>query len=88
MRVECQSAAERENPPRHGEGDRAAVEGAGGWALRKWRPPSTILRMVPLPVPGRIFGGGVQRLSGLHFLAADQRGRAGQADAQGEYCGL
>ena len=33
------------------------VEGPLGWTLRKWRAPSTSLRLVPLPVPGRIFLG-------------------------------
>jgi isoquinoline 1-oxidoreductase beta subunit len=28
--------------------------GASGWAQRLWRTPSTMLGMVPLPVPGRI----------------------------------
>jgi hypothetical protein len=41
-------------PPRYGEGDREAVEGAlhaQRCLLR--RTPSTMLPMVPLPVPGR-----------------------------------
>jgi hypothetical protein len=45
------------NPPRHGEGDHAVV--AGHCALHHFRVvplyPCTMLRMVPLPVPGRIF---------------------------------
>ncbi|TZG26558.1 hypothetical protein FYJ91_13065 [Sphingomonas montanisoli] len=41
-------------PPRNGEGDREAVEGAGGRRCTQPGTPSTMLRMVPLPVPGRI----------------------------------
>ncbi len=43
------------NPPRNGEGDRreAVVEGAHRARIALWRAPSTMLRMVPLPVPGR-----------------------------------
>ena len=45
------------NPPRNGEGDHDAKRRGGG-GLRQGiplaRPPSTMLRMVPLPVPGRI----------------------------------
>jgi len=42
------------NPPRHGEGDREAVEGARRKRAAFGRLPSTMLRMVPLAVPGRI----------------------------------
>jgi hypothetical protein len=47
------------NPPRNGEVARAkrVTEGAhlsASDALEARRDPSTILRMVPLPVPGRI----------------------------------
>ncbi|OYX48482.1 MAG: hypothetical protein B7Y97_11130 [Sphingomonas sp. 32-66-10] len=49
--------AGHQNPPRHGEGDRDAKRRGGG-APRQGNPvpraPSTMLRMVPLPVPGRI----------------------------------
>ncbi len=31
------------------------VEGDRLIAQRRWRTPSTVLRTVPLPVPGRIF---------------------------------
>jgi glycyl-tRNA synthetase beta chain len=42
------------NPPRDGEGDRRSRwRGLLIWQSRR-RTPSTILRMVPLPVPGRI----------------------------------
>ncbi len=42
------------NPPRHGEGDRPKDGGGGGPRTeRMWHAPSTMLRMVPLPVPGR-----------------------------------
>src|SRR5687768_16704023 len=47
------------NPPRNGEGDRDAERRGGGGPQRAqcWRrAPSTMLRMVPLPVPGRIWG--------------------------------
>ena len=41
--------------PHRGRGTaRSAVEGSLHEGLRKWPAPSTILRMVPLPVPGRI----------------------------------
>jgi hypothetical protein len=45
------------NPPRDGEGDRDAKRrGGGGPAVTrlKFGAPPTMLRMVPLPVPGRI----------------------------------
>jgi hypothetical protein len=42
------------NPPRHGEGDREAVEGARRERAAFGGPPSTMLRMVPRAVPGRI----------------------------------
>jgi hypothetical protein len=43
------------DPPRHGEGDRPQDGGGGvGRARRVKRAPSTMLRMVPLPVPGRM----------------------------------
>ncbi len=46
------------NPPRKGEGDRPAgvVEGASllTQPTARRRAPSTMLRMVPLPVPGKI----------------------------------
>jgi hypothetical protein len=47
---------EKINPPRHGEGNHEVVEGRGARPHPcAWRAcPSTILRMVPLPVPGRI----------------------------------
>ena len=44
-------------PPRDGEGDRRTKVGGGGGSPRTERPrhsPSTSLRLVPLPVPGRI----------------------------------
>jgi hypothetical protein len=43
------------NPPRHGEVAAAQrlTEGARLSVQRVWRAPSTMLRMVPLPVPGR-----------------------------------
>jgi len=37
-----------------GTGRGTAVEGGSLQAMRLWRPPSTSLRLVPLPVPGRI----------------------------------
>ncbi len=42
--------------PERGEGPRAkrVVEGALPQAMRCWWAPSTMLRMVPFPVPGRI----------------------------------
>ncbi|OYY72786.1 MAG: hypothetical protein B7Y47_01025 [Sphingomonas sp. 28-63-12] len=45
------------NPPRHGEGYRSPKANGGGGppqAKRLQHTPSTMLRMVPLPVPGRI----------------------------------
>ena len=50
----------RDNPPRHGEEDRWHGGGGGlrmGAASRSFArrtAPSTSLRLVPLPVPGRI----------------------------------
>jgi hypothetical protein len=44
------------DPPRDGEGDRRrerVVEGARRPAVRVEDTPSTSLRLVPLPVPGR-----------------------------------
>ena len=41
--------------PARGEGDQPqAGEGGSPHTLRLWRSPSTMLRMVSLPVPGRI----------------------------------
>jgi hypothetical protein len=43
--------------PARGEGNRDAKRRGGGGSLRTQRPwhtPSTMLRMVPLPVPERI----------------------------------
>ena len=40
--------------PFGGGGPPQAVEGDRGWAQRLWRAPSTALRAVPLPGPGRI----------------------------------
>ena len=48
------------------------VEGALGWTQRKWRAPSTMLRMVPLPVPGRIIFASLF-LSGCSFAPAYHR---------------
>jgi len=45
-------------PPRNGEGDHGAKRRGGGGspqAMRLLAAPSTMLRMVPLPVPGRSF---------------------------------
>ena len=44
------------DPPRHGEGDRreAVVEGDRHKRYCLLHTPSTSLRLVPLPVPGRI----------------------------------
>ncbi|KQO55653.1 hypothetical protein ASF14_04690 [Sphingomonas sp. Leaf257] len=44
------------DPPRHGEGDRreAVVEGVRHIGFACWNAPSTMLRMVPLPLQGRI----------------------------------
>ncbi|RZT56526.1 hypothetical protein EV283_0579 [Sphingomonas sp. BK036] len=42
-------------PPRNGEGDHAQHGGGGVPHTLRSRPaPSTVLRTVPLPVPGRI----------------------------------
>jgi len=45
------------NPPQHGEvaAAKRLTEGALVRAQRVRRPPSTSLRLVPLPVPGRTF---------------------------------
>jgi hypothetical protein len=42
------------DPPRHGEGDPDAKRRGGGGPVTGTPPPSTSLRLVPLPVPGRI----------------------------------
>lgn len=42
-----------EIPPRDGEEDRSKSGGGGGGEDAATRRPSTMLRMVPLPVPGR-----------------------------------
>lgn len=56
------------DPPRHGEGNREAVEGASDWTRRPAENPlRQPLRDWHLPVPGRIWdAGGGALLPGLH----------------------
>ena len=50
MILNFQSSPERGGGPR----PKGVVEGAQPQTIRAWWAPSTMLRIVPLPVPGRI----------------------------------